>query len=65
MHEKVKHLFPQKTQRQEDIRQDKLLLPLSRYLLLSRYLQATLSRTLTVTFNFLFILFDCNFYYFL
>ena len=28
MHEKVEHLFAQKTQRQEDIRQNKLPLPL-------------------------------------
>ena len=33
MHEKVEHLFAQKTQRQEDIRQNKLPLPLLSLLL--------------------------------
>ena len=48
MHEKVEHLFAQETQRQEDIRQNKLLLPLlvfsfrfsSMLILVSGYLQA-------------------------
>ena len=63
MHEKAKQLFTQKTQRQEEIRQNKLPLQLSS--LDPEYLNSTVSRTLIVTFNFLFFIFDCHFYYFL
>ena len=66
MHEKAKQLFTQKTQRQEEIRQNKLPLQLSsldpEY---PEYLNSIVSRTLIVTFNFLFFIFDCHFYYFL
>ena len=59
MHEKMEHLFAQKTRGQ-----NKLPLPLSS-LHLQILLNINLSTgiftiTLIVTFNFLFILFDCN-----
>ena len=68
MHQKVDYLFTQKTQRE-----NKLPLPQLRLLFQilfninfsTRYLQAKLSRNLTVTFNFMFIFFHFNFYYFL
>ena len=68
MHQKVDYLFAQKTQRE-----NKLPLPLLRILFQilfninfsTRYLQAKLSRNLTVAFNFVFIFFHFNFYYFL
>ena len=63
MHEKVEHLFAQKTQRQEDIRQNKLPRPLLS--LLGQILFNVRSITLIVTFKFLFIFFDHNFNYFL
>ena len=73
MREKEERLFVQKTQRQEDTRQNKLPLPLLSLLLQiffnvnfsTRYLQATLPSTLSVTYNFLFIFFDRKFYCFL
>ena len=73
MHEKVNHLFTQKTQRQADIRQNKCPLALSRLLLqiffnvifCFQIFRSHMSTTLSVTFNFLFIFFDRKFYYFL
>ena len=64
MHKKLEHLFTQKFQRQNKLP----ISPLSLFLqilfnviLVSGYLQATLSINLIVTFNFLFIFFDRNF----
>ena len=71
MHKKVEHLFAQKIQRQDDIRQNKLPLPLLSLLFqilfnvdfsIHIYIKALLSRTLSVTFSSLFIFFDRNFY---
>ena len=57
MHEKVEHLFAQKTEKQEDIRKNKLpflLLTLPLQILFQKF-TSKIAINLIVTFNFLFI----------
>ena len=64
MQEKVEHLFAQNTQRQNKLPLSLLSLLLQILFNINLSIQI-FAKTIIVTFNFLFILFDRNFYYFL